>query len=297
MDILIGFPDSMKLADNLSARMGLALHLVSLHRFPDGESLVRLEAAPRRATIVRSLDQPNTKLVELQFLAGALRERGCEELTLVAPYLAYMRQDMEFRPGEVVSQRIMGRWLGGLFDRIITVDPHLHRTHDLGTVFPGNRSAALTAGPLLGAWAKAQGASEQGWVVLGPDEESDHLVAGAAAAAGIQGLVGLKVRRGDQDVSVALPDGTDLAGRTVLFVDDIISSGGTLLDAAKVAYRHGAARVLAATVHAVFPTERMEIFKAAGIELVVSADGIAHPTNAIGLSDLITDCLSDPLLV
>ncbi|MBP7339520.1 ribose-phosphate diphosphokinase [Niveispirillum sp.] len=292
MDILIGFPEGQALAGNLAARTGLALHQVALHRFPDGESLVRLEAAPERAVIVRSLDQPNDKLVELQFLAGALRERGCRELTLVAPYLAYMRQDMEFRPGEVVSQRIMGRWLGGLFDRIITVDPHLHRTHDLGEVFPGGRSAALTAGPLLGAWARAQGSAEQGWVVLGPDEESDHLVNGAAEAAGVRGIVGLKVRRGDHDVSVGLPQGTDLSGRTVLFVDDIVSSGGTLIDAAKVAYAHGASRVLAATVHAVFPLERMAAFTAAGIDTVVSADGIPHPTNAIGLSDLIADCLS-----
>lgn len=291
MDILIGFPEGAALAGNLAARTGLPLHQVSLHRFPDGESLVRLEAAPERAVIVRSLDQPNAKLVELQFLAGALRERGAKELTLVAPYLAYMRQDMEFRPGEVVSQRIMGRWLGGLFDRIITVDPHLHRIHHLGEVFPGGRSAALTAGPLLGAWAKTQGAADQGWVILGPDEESDHLVEGAARAAGVQGIVGLKVRRGDHDVSVGLAEGTDLTGRTVLFVDDIISSGGTLIDAAKVAYAHGAARVLAATVHAVFPMERLEAFKAAGIDRVVSADGIPHPTNAVGLSDLIADCL------
>lgn len=290
MDILIGFPEGEALAGSLAARMGLPLLQAALHRFPDGESLVRLEAAPERAVIVRSLDRPNDKLVELQFLAGALRERGCKELTLVAPYLAYMRQDMEFRPGEVVSQRIMGRWLGGLFDRIVTVEPHLHRTHDLGEVFPCSRSVALTAGPLLGRWAQAQGASD-GWVILGPDEESEHLVQGVAAAAGVPGLVGLKVRRGDHDVSVGLPAGTDLSGRTVLFVDDIVSSGGTLIDAAKVARAHGAARVLAATVHAVFPMERMAAFRDAGIESVASADGIPHPTNAIGLTDLIAGCL------
>lgn len=291
MAMLIGFPEGEALARRLATMLGLPLSLVGLHRFPDGESLVRLEGYPERAIIMRSLDRPNDKLVELQFLAGALRERGCTDLTLVAPYLAYMRQDMEFRPGEVVSQRIMGRWLGGLFDRIVTVEPHLHRTHDLGEVFPGGRSAALTAGPLLGQWAKSQGAGPD-WVVLGPDEESEHLVHGVADAAGAQALVGLKVRRGDRDVSVGLPDGTDLTGRTVLFVDDIVSSGGTLLDAAKVARAHGAARILAATVHAVFPMEMMAAFHAAGIESVASADGIPHPTNAVSLDRLIVDCLN-----
>jgi ribose-phosphate pyrophosphokinase len=290
MEILIGFPEGEALATRLAEALALPLHQAALHRFPDGESLVRLEAAPTRAVIVRSLNQPNDKLVELQLLAGTLRERGCTELTLVAPYLAYMRQDIEFNPGEVVSQRIMGRWLGGLFDCIVTVDPHLHRTHDLGEVFPGSRCAALTAGPLLGQWARTQGA-DGNWVILGPDEESEHLVKGAAAASGAQPLVGLKVRRGDHDVCVGLPEVTDLSGRTVLFVDDIVSSGSTLIDAAKVAYAHGAARVLAATVHAVFPMEKIAAFKAAGIETVVSADGIAHPTNAIGLADLIAECL------
>lgn len=290
MDMLIGFPEGEALARALATALGLPLHIVGLHRFPDGESLVRLPGAPERAIILRSLDQPNDKLVELQFLAGALRERGARELTLVAPYLAYMRQDIEFRPGEVVSQRIMGRWLGGLFDRIVAVEPHLHRTHDLGEVFPGTRAAALTAGPLLGDWARRQGADAT-WLVLGPDEEADHLVQATADAASIPGLVGAKVRRGDHDVSVALPEGTDLSGRTVLIVDDVVSSGGTLIDAAKVARRHGASRLLAATTHAVFPMEKMEAFQAAGIEQVISADGIPHPTNAVSLCDLLVDCL------
>ncbi|HYE48827.1 MAG TPA: ribose-phosphate diphosphokinase [Azospirillaceae bacterium] len=290
-DLVIGFPDSEHAARGLAEAMELPLAVAALHRFPDGESLVRLEGAPRHPVLVRPLDRPNDKLVELQLLAGALRERGAEAATLVAPYLAYMRQDMEFRPGEVVSQRIMGRWLSGLFDRIVTVDPHLHRTDDLAKVFPGRAAHALTAAPLIGAWARAQGAGAD-WVVLGPDEESAPLIEAAAAAAGTRALVGRKERRGDRDVTVTLPADAGLDGATVLLVDDVVSSGGTMLDAAAAAWRAGAARILAATTHALFTPEAEAAFRAAGIERTVSCDGVPHPSNAIPLAGLLAAALA-----
>lgn len=288
--LVVGFPEGRAFTERLAGELGLPWQMATLHRFPDGESLVRLDAAPREAVIVRSLDRPNDKLVELHFLATALRERGAERLTLVAPYLAYMRQDMEFNPGEVVSQRVMGQWLAGLFDRIVTVEPHLHRTHDLTEVFPGREAHALSVAPLVGAWARARGA-EGSWLVLGPDEEAEPLAMAVAAAAGIEGLCGRKVRRGDRDVCCALPEGTDLAGRTVLLVDDIISSGGTMLDIARAARSAGAARVLAATAHAVGGPDMADRFRAVGIDTVISADGVPHPTNALALAPLVAAAL------
>ncbi|MFM2045502.1 MAG: hypothetical protein RLY86_4078 [Pseudomonadota bacterium] len=293
-DLLVGFPEGGDLAARLAADLGIPYREVSLHRFPDGESLVRLDAAPRHAVIVRSLDRPNDKLVELHLLAAALRERGAARLHLVAPYLAYMRQDMEFRPGEVVSQRIMGRWLSGLVDSVVTVDPHLHRTHQLEEVFPGLPALALTAAPLAGDWARGQGAGAD-WVVLGPDEEAETLARTVAAAAGTGWLCGRKERRGDRDVTVSLPEGTDLGGRTVLLVDDVVSSGGTLIDLAREAARVGAGtrggRILAFTTHAVFPPTMGERFREAGIATIVSADGIPHPSNAISLVPLLSGAL------
>ncbi|HYC01982.1 MAG TPA: ribose-phosphate diphosphokinase [Azospirillaceae bacterium] len=291
-DLVIGFPDSEPAAAGLARAMGLPLSLAALHRFPDGESLVRLEGAPRHPVIVRALDRPNDKLVELHFLADALRERGAGAITLVAPYLAYMRQDMEFRPGEVVSQRVMGRWLSGLVDRIVTVEPHLHRTDDLAHVFPGREAHALTAAPLIGAWAKAEAAREGGdWIVLGPDEESGPLVDSVARAAGLTGLVARKERRGDRDVTVTLPDGADIRGATVLLVDDVISSGGTMIDAARAATAAGAGRLLAAATHALYDERAADAMRAAGIARVISCDGVAHPSNAIPLADLLLGAL------
>ena len=77
------------------------------------------------------LDQPNEKIVSVLFATEALRRNGAERVVLVAPYLCYMRQDAAFQEGEAISQRVIGHLFAGIFDRIVTVDAHLHRTAKL----------------------------------------------------------------------------------------------------------------------------------------------------------------------
>jgi ribose-phosphate pyrophosphokinase len=95
--------------------------------------------------ICRSLNQPNDKLIELLFCARTARQLGAKRLTLIAPYLSYMRQDIANQPGEAVSQRIMGQMLAELFDDVITVDPHLHRINSLDQAIPIKNAISLTA--------------------------------------------------------------------------------------------------------------------------------------------------------
>jgi ribose-phosphate pyrophosphokinase len=108
--LLLGFPEYMAQTQALANAAGLPCGEVALHRFPDGETRVRLpEGLPRRLVLCRSLDRPDDKLISLILAAGAAREQGVETLFLVAPYLCYMRQETAFHPGEAVSQRIVGR--------------------------------------------------------------------------------------------------------------------------------------------------------------------------------------------
>ncbi|MFN4103109.1 MAG: ribose-phosphate pyrophosphokinase-like domain-containing protein, partial [Tepidimonas sp.] len=163
------------------------LAVIERHRFPDGEWRLRLPATlPPVVAFYRSLHQPNEKLVELLLAAPAARELGAQRLWLVAPYLAYMRQDMAFSPGEVVSQRHIGRWLAVAFDGLVTVDPHLHRVATLAEAVPVAAAHALSAAPLLGALAAQR---RPGALLLGPDEESAQWVRQAADAAGLQTAV------------------------------------------------------------------------------------------------------------
>ena len=124
---LFSFAECAAQGERLAEACGIAVHPVEVRRFPDGESLVRVCGQARTALVLRSLDDPNAKLVELLLTAASLRDGGADRVILIAPYLAYMRQDMAFHPGEAVSQQVIGRLLAATFDGVATVDPHLHR--------------------------------------------------------------------------------------------------------------------------------------------------------------------------
>ena len=227
--MLLGFPEYAPQTRALAAAAGQSSAIVEVHRFPDGESRVRLPPAlPPDVVVCRSLDAPNEKLVELLIAAAAARDLGAKHVTLVAPYLCYMRQDMAFTPGEAVSQRIIGRLLAAQFDRVITVDPHLHRISRLSEAIPCASAVALSAAQPIAAWLDARlAAAACTPLIIGPDSESKQWVDAIAAFSGLEGVVGEKVRSGDTEVQIRLPD-IDLTDREVILVDDMASTGCTL---------------------------------------------------------------------
>lgn len=286
--LLLGFPDYAPQARALADALGAEYAEIDMHRFPDGESRLRLpECLPERVILCRSLNDPNAKLVELLIAAETARELGARELTLVAPYLCYMRQDTAFQPGEAVSQRSVGRWLAAHFDTVITVDAHLHRVHALADAVPAARAVNLDAAPLLGEYAARQFADP---LLLGPDAESAPWVEAAARAGGLQGAVANKQRRDDHSVAVTLPD-LDVRGRTVVLVDDIASTGCTLARAAAALYAQGAAEVHALVTHALFVEDAERRLIDAGIRSLHSSDSITHASNTIPLAGLLADTL------
>lgn len=285
-----GFPESAAQAQALAQALGVPCHIAELHRFPDGESLVRLPEPMERAIVYRSLDQPNDKLVELTLAASVLRRQGATDLCLVAPYMAYMRQDMVFKPGEPVSQTVIGDWLGRCFDRFVCVEPHLHRTPSLDAVFVGRPAAALSgAGPIVER-LRADAVPADA-VIIGPDEESAPLVEAIAGPLGLTGIVGRKERRGDRDVTVSLPVGAPLAGRPAVIVDDVISSGETIFSCGHAARRLGAASLRVFGVHALFNQTVADRFKAEGFGAPLSCDGVPHPSNALPLAPLLAKAI------
>jgi ribose-phosphate pyrophosphokinase len=258
------------------------------HRFPDGELKLRLPPQlPDRVVVLRSLDHPNEKLVELLLVARTARTLGATHLTLVAPYLAYMRQDIAFEPGEVVSQRVVGRFLASLFDAIVTVDPHLHRVATLDEAVPVARAVVLSGAPLLADLIAQHHAKP---LLVGPDEESAQWVAQAAARHVFDHAVCHKVRHGDRDVQIALPD-VDVCGRAVVLLDDVASSGYTLAAAARLLLAAGAASVDVAVTHALFAGDAIQVIQDAGVGHVWSTDCITHASNAVSMAEPIASAL------
>ncbi len=290
IDLLLAFADERPLARRLAAAAGVPLRLVERHAFPDGETRLRLPPAlPPRVALLRGLQRPNDRLAELLIAAPAARELGAQRLLLVCPYLGYMRQDMAFRPGEAVSQRHVGAALAQWFDAVLTVDPHLHRVASMDEVVPGRRSVALSAAPLLGALAARRARRP---ILLGPDAEAEPWVRAAAQAQQLEHATCRKQRRGDRQVSVALPP-LDYAGRDVVLVDDVASTGRTLVATARALHARGAAAVDVAVTHALFVGDAGPVLARAGIRRVWSSDTVPHPSNAVSVAPLLAAALRD----
>jgi ribose-phosphate pyrophosphokinase len=278
---LLGFPDYETQSRALADALGVPCALVDVHAFPDGESRLRLpEKLPERVVLCRSLDQPNARLVELLLAARGARSLGASHLTLVAPYLCYMRQDKAFAPGEVVSQPIIGRFLADCFDTVITVDPHLHRVSTLSEAVPAERTVAVSAAPAMGAFLAADASRP---LLVGPDQESEQWVSTVARTAGLEFVVASKTRLGDRRVEVSLPP-RDYTGVDVVLIDDMASTGRTLAEAARALLAAGAASVDALVTHALFVDDALTVMHDAGIREIWSSDSVTHPTNAFPLA-------------
>lgn len=286
--LVLHFAEDLASATAIAQAAGFQQAAIERHRFPDGELKLRLPAAlPARVVLLRTLDNPNEKLVELLLVARTARTLGAVHVTLVAPYLAYMRQDIAFQPGEVISQRVVGTFLAELFDAVITVDPHLHRVATLEEAVPVPQATVLSGAPLLADLIDTHYPRP---LLVGPDEESGQWVAQAAQRHGFEHAVCHKIRHGDRDVKIALPD-TPVTGRNVVLLDDVASSGHTLAGAARLLLAAGAASVDVAVTHALFAGDAVKLIKQAGVGHIWSTDCIAHPSNAVSMATLIAQTL------
>lgn len=293
------FDDETASAQRLAQAAGLTARCIERHRFPDDELKLRLPVdaqgrLPEHIVLLRSLHQPNEKLVELLLAAQTARALGARRIVLVAPYLGYMRQDKAFAPGEAVSQQIVGRFLAGLCDALITVDPHLHRVARLQDAVPVPVAVALSGAEALSDLIAQR---RPGALLVGPDAESAQWIAQAAARHGFAHAVCTKERHGDREVHIRLPDLAPHAieGRAVVLLDDMASTGRTLAQAARLLRAAGAASVDVAVTHALFVGDALQTLAQAGVGEVWSTDCIAHPSNAVSMAEPLARALREVL--
>ena len=288
--ILFAMPGNEALMAELARLLKARAGKIELRQFPDGETYLRYaeEVAGQDVVIVCTLDRPDAKLIPLLFAARTARELGANSVGLVAPYLAYMRQDRRFRPGEAVTSRYVAGLLSEAFDWLVTVDPHLHRFHSLGEIYSIPARAAQAA-PVISGWIKA---NVRNGLLIGPDSESEQWVSAVAADAGMPFTVLEKVRHGDRDVEIRIKDADRLAGRVPVFVDDIISSGRTMLEAIRQVRSTNTLEPLCLAVHGLFAENSDKLLTAAGAR-VVTTNTVPHPSNAIDVSAILAACIDE----
>lgn len=275
--------------------------------FPDGERYLRLDSdvAGRTVILLCGLERPDEKLLQALYFADAAREFGATSVGLVTPYLPYMRQDKRFQPGEALTSRSFATLLSRAFDWLVTVDPHLHRYRELGEIYTIPTRVASAAPALAATLAStfnttltAKAASPtplEDCFLLGPDAESEQWVAAIGRRAGLSWAVARKQRHGDRDVTITLPDLSPMRGKRPIIVDDVISSGTTIRQAANLLRVSGFGAPHCLCVHPLFAENAYEQLLQAGITEIHSCNTITHRSNSIDVAPLIADAIVELL--
>lgn len=272
------------MAQSLAGLLGSNLGGIEARQFPDKETYLRLmdDPAGRTVILVCTLHHPNKTLVPLLFAAETARDLGATHVGLVAPYLAYMRQDARFHPGEAISSQIFARLVSGSFDWLITADPHLHRYASLSNIYK-IPFRVVKAAPAIARWIRENVSNAH---VIGPDSESKQWVAEVAREASAPFAVMDKLRTGDREVTVQMSDVALNPDRTPVLVDDIISSGRTMLAAINALMLRKTQTPICIGVHAVFADQVDKEFARLGAR-VITCNTVPHPTNTIDVAPLL----------
>ncbi|WP_445504389.1 ribose-phosphate pyrophosphokinase [Microvirga sp. G4-2] len=290
-DVLVmALPGNEALAQLLAHRLDADLGTLETRRFPDEETYVRFRVDPkgRSLILVCTLDRPDPKFLSLAFAAAAAHDLGAASVGLVAPYLAYMRQDKRFHEGEAVTSTTFARLLSSGIDWLVTIDPHLHRHKILDELYLIPNRVGHAA-PFMADWIRA---NVQRPLIIGPDVESEQWVAEVATRAGAPFRVLRKERRGDRDVEITVPDLGEVSDQTPVLVDDIISSGQTMLETARQLKEQGLAAPVCVAVHAIFADGVYAALQDVAA-LVATTNAVPHQSNAIDVAPLLANLAQD----
>ena len=280
--LMVVYPGNESLGRLLAETLGADTASLTMRQFPDEETYVRLAASceGRDVIVVATLDRPNAKVLPLLFLVDLAHELGARRVILVAPYLAYMRQNTRFKPGEAVTSRSFAKLLSGSIDALVTIDPHLHRYEGLAELY-SVPAQVVHAAPLMAEWIRAQ---IERPLLVGPDSESEQWVADVARRASAPYVVLDKTRRGDRDVEVSVPDVAHWRNHQPVLVDDIISSARTMIETVNHLKRTALPAPICVGIHAVFAGDAYRAMRAAGAGRVATTNTITHESNQIDVS-------------
>jgi len=284
--IITSCGNSERLAKSLATKIKAVYSPLTISAFPDGDTYIKFNTHLKNKIVVLVQSfQPNPEksLINVIFAAENAKDLGVKKVILIAPYLAFMRQDTRFHPGEAISSKIVAKHLSSCIDKIITFDPHIHRYKSLKDIFTCS-AIRLTADPLISEYIKKHWKKA---VLVGPDGESSQWAADIAQRIGAESTVFEKHRFSSWHVEVKMVHPIPLKGKDVVIVDDIISTGHTIAEAAKVLKSKGAKSVTAIGVHGLFVNGAIDKLKKAGVSKIVTVNCVEHATNKIDIMPML----------
>ncbi|MFW5704221.1 MAG: ribose-phosphate diphosphokinase [Nanoarchaeota archaeon] len=293
--IITTLKNSEKLAKKISKEMKIPYMETESITFPDGDIYLKYkkDLTEKKLIIVESM-QPNSNetLMRIIFAAKTAKDLGAKKVILIAPYLAFMRQDKRFNPGECVSAPIMAELLNNSIDQLITIDPHLHRIPKLSDIFT-IKAKNYTANHVIADYIKKKFKNE---IIVGPDWESYQWADDIAQEVGVKKTVLEKDRHSFRSVDVKIKDKIDMKGKNVIIVDDIISTGNTMIKAAQKARKLGAKTVTAIGVHGLFVENGLKKMHK-HFDKILTVNTIEHETNIIDISPELVSAIKKELRI
>jgi ribose-phosphate pyrophosphokinase len=260
-----------------------------LKRFPDGELYLRFTAkiGQDHVAIIQSTCHPqNDNLIGLLLMLDTAKNLGAKRITAVVPYLAYARQDKSFKSGEAVSLLTVLKLIGQAgADELVTVDIH-EESSIRGLSLPVKN---LTAMPLVGKYLNRLKLKNP--AVLGADQGAERRAQMVAEEMDAD-YDYLEKRRITPTKVMMKPKSLEVRGRDIVIVDDIISTGETVAEAAKILKHQGAREIWAACTHAVLAGNAVQILRAAGVKKIIATDTIERRESLISVAPLIARALS-----
>jgi ribose-phosphate pyrophosphokinase len=286
--MVIGGSSSEDLASKVAEELHLRAGGLEVRRFPDGEKYLRVidDVGGKNVAVIQSIHHTPDELVfEYLLLVDTLKDLGAKRVTAFIPYFAYARQDERFKPGEALSFKTVSKLMESVgTDEIYTIDMHQHRVLKSSEVFK-IPSHNLSAMPLLADYAKKTGELKSP-LVIGPDAEAEQWAKIAAERLGTDYDVFEKKRLGDANVELR-PRKSSAKGRDVLVVDDIISTGGTIVEASRMLLSQGANKVVVACTHPILADGALEKIQKAGVASVFGTDTVPSPVSRVSVAPLI----------
>ncbi|MET1159616.1 MAG: ribose-phosphate diphosphokinase [Thermoprotei archaeon] len=289
--VVLGGSGGYHIAYKVSKLLAVDLGDVEIKSFPDGETHIRIipEVKDKTVIYINSLQpSPNDKIIETLYTLDTLKDLGASKVIAVIPYMAYARQDERFNPGEAVSIFILAKLFRTLdLDAIFTIDMHLHRISDPTKLF-GASFHNLTAVRELAKYVKSNHSVEN-TVVVGPDEEAEQWAKiMAEELGGLEYTVLEKKRISAEEVVIEARD-VDLRNKNVVIVDDIISTGGTVVEAVKAIRRLGAREIIVTCVHPLLVGTAYYKLLRLGLKDLVGTDTVLSPISRVSVAPVIAE--------
>ena len=286
----MGGSGSDTLAARVSRELGIDSGKLEIKKFPDGEKYLRIleDVKGEDVAVIQSINRtPDELLFEYLLLVDTLKDLGAGRVVSFIPYFAYARQDERFNPGEALSVKTVGKLIESVgTDEIYTIDMHQHRVLKSTDVFK-IPSINISAMPLLADYVRKSGNVEKP-LVIGPDAEAEQWAKLAAERLHTDYDIFEKKRLGSESVQIR-PRKANAKDRDVLIVDDIISTGGTIVEALKILFSQGARRIEVACTHPILAGGALAKIYGAGATNVIGTDTVPSPISFVTVAPLIAE--------